>query len=81
MTTAVGSAAAGRSTVSVVVQQHVEEAPLLPYGRASQLQSDHPLYRWIGIAACAAHGVDPGPVLADGLQLLGAGLHGFALGF
>jgi uncharacterized protein (TIGR02270 family) len=35
---------------------------------ASQLQSDHPLYRWIGIVACAAHGVDPGAVLADGLQ-------------
>lgn len=46
---------------------------------ARLLASDRPLERRIGLAACAAHGVDPGPVLARGFDDADEGVRGRAL--
>ena len=35
---------------------------------APLLASADPRQRWLGIAACVAHGVDPGPALAQGIE-------------
>lgn len=35
---------------------------------APLLASADPRQRWLGVAACAAHGVDPGPALAQGIE-------------
>lgn len=43
-------------------------AELLRGFTAPLLASADPRHRWLGIAACAAHGVDPGPALAQGIE-------------